>query len=349
MLYTGQKMPASDLLAKEELYKLLNAKLEAKSANLAMQADQLKKERDDFLSKPSTSQSLKELEDEAAPSCANDREIPASKPHKVEPKKSQKSEVHETHSNQSVCRNTLGFGDSVETFMTKTIPSVEGRINHLVPPDNVFSDGDDSTGVSCAQIYALMSNIKLMQEEMDHLLSERKKKDDENAKLNSKIKQLEEDRIKLQRTVNIQQSKMDKLKASESEAAVKYDSLQLQMSALQKEMEKLSKTSKQGAATQSTVELRLTRALDEVDRLKSELQKNKQMHKEKTSEEQQIRETLMTENKMLKKQKAELIVGLKKQLKLIDVLKRQKMHLEAAKLLSFTEEEFMKALDWGKA
>lgn len=25
-----------------------------------------------------------------------------------------------------------------------------------------------------------------------------------------------------------------------------------------------------------------------------------------------------------------------------------KMHFEAAKLLSFTEEEFMKALDWGK-
>lgn len=78
---------------------------------------------------------------------------------------------------------------------------------------------------------------------------------------------------------------------------------------------------------------------------------------------------------MLKKQKAELIVGFKKQLKLIDILKRQKvsvstmmmhnlfivfhrtlggflclqMHFEAAKLLSFAEDEFMKALDWGKS
>lgn len=75
---------------------------------------------------------------------------------------------------------------------------------------------------------------------------------------------------------------------------------------------------------------------------------------------------------MLKKQKAELILGFKKQLRLIDVLKRQKvranmhiqfrvfhrficfsalsqMHLEAARLLSFTEEEFVKALDWGKS
>ena len=27
----------------------------------------------------------------------------------------------------------------------------------------------------------------------------------------------------------------------------------------------------------------------------------------------------------------------------------EQMHFEAAKMLSFTEEEFMKALDWGKA
>uniref|UniRef100_A0A3Q2XGE9 Testis expressed 9 n=1 Tax=Hippocampus comes TaxID=109280 RepID=A0A3Q2XGE9_HIPCM len=194
-----------------------------------------------------------------------------------------------------------------------------------------------------------MANIKMMQEEIDQSsLSLRLDQDDENIKLNTKVKQLEEDRIKLQRTVNIQQTKMDKLKASESEAAVKCDSLQLQVSALHKEMEKLNKSSKQGAVAHNTVELRLTRALDEVERLKSELTKTKQMSKDKSSEEQQTRENLLAENKLLKKQKGELIVGLKKQLKLIDVLKRQKMHLEAAKLLSFTEDEFMKALDWGK-
>ena len=34
-------------------------------------------------------------------------------------------------------------------------------------------------------------------------------------------------------------------------------------------------------------------------------------------------------------------------MKLIDILKRQKMHIESAKLLAFTEDEFVKVLHLG--
>ena len=54
---------------------------------------------------------------------------------------------------------------------------------------------------------------------------------------------------------------------------------------------------------------------------------------------------LRKERARLLVQRGEMVAAFKKQMKLIDTLKRQKMHLEAAKLLHFTEQEFTQALD----
>ena len=43
----------------------------------------------------------------------------------------------------------------------------------------------------------------------------------------------------------------------------------------------------------------------------------------------------------LEAQKQELLVLLKKQAKLVDILKRQKAHIEAAQLLSFTQADYV--------
>ncbi|XP_067342172.1 testis-expressed protein 9 isoform X2 [Channa argus] len=249
----------------------------------------------------------------------------------------------------------MSVEDSADCFLAETIRSMEEKMNNTVTDETVEDDHDVldavdnlGSGISDAQIRAFKAKLRIMQEELDQLSCEFNKKDDENAKLRAKIKEFEEDRAQLQKTMSIQQTQIEKHKALAEESDKKCGGLQLQVSGLNKEIENLNRSQKQAAAIHSSVEVRLNRALEEVERLKTQLNKTQQINKDKISEEHQSKEKLLAENKVLKKQKAELIVGFKKQLKLIDILKRQKMHFEAAKLLSFTEDEFMKALDWGK-
>ena len=94
-------------------------------------------------------------------------------------------------------------------------------------------------------------------------------------------------------------------------------------------------------------ETHLKRALETVSRLKtqvSELQTNVQGD---STGQQTKNDVLEGRIKLLEKQRTDLISAFKKQMKLIDVLKRQKIHIEASRLLAFTEEEFVRTLDWG--
>ncbi|KAL6113133.1 tex9 [Pungitius sinensis] len=363
------KKPSDDFSAKEQQYKLLNAELEAKTADLVRQAEQLMRQQSEVLSKPLSNLLLTNIEDED--------ELRNLKPHRssmLEPGDKVVAKKRVTSTPHNMCTgkqrkepqcktatpmtshgaDLTAVEDADDCFLAKTIRSMEEKMNDSVVVHEDVVDyennaGDDvASGVSDAQIRVLKAKLRIMQEELDQLSCEYYKKDDENAKLSAKMKELEDERARLQKTTNIQQTQIEKHRALAEESDKKCDGLQLQVSALDKEIENLTRSHKQAASVHGTVEVRLNRALEEVERLKTQLNKTKQMNKDKISEEHHSKENLLAENKMLKKQKAELVVGFKKQQKLIDILKRQKMHFEAAKLLSFTEDEFMKALDWGK-
>ncbi|XP_074772871.1 testis-expressed protein 9 isoform X4 [Athene noctua] len=267
------------LLAREEQYKRLNAELEAKTKILVRQAEEVMKCQQEILSRPVSVQSK---------SCEDDRQ-------------SSKIRNLEVQSGDDVAV----LEDCTDFSLAKTISKIEEKLEKGSLPDCLDDDIIPSVGNEIgaeAQIRFLKAQLRVMQEELDSVVCECRKKDDENQNLKSKLKDTEEENTRLQRTIRMQHSQTEKYKMLSQEANSRSKGLQQEVIALGKDV------------------------------AKQEL---------KTIEE------LKTENKKLQKQKGELMTGFKKQLKLIDILKRQKMHIEAARMLSFTEEEFMKALEWG--
>uniref|UniRef100_A0A8C7LG35 Testis expressed 9 n=1 Tax=Oncorhynchus kisutch TaxID=8019 RepID=A0A8C7LG35_ONCKI len=348
----SKKPSTIDLLAKEEEYKRINAELEAKTAELVRQAEQVMSDQNEVLSKPISFHLDVDIEEEDFKN-VNMLESSVMKPTtKVQRKGHFISLIPPFLSPHPAVEDVAVLEDFVDFSLSKTIRNIEGKLDDGDTHDNLMEDIMPSVGHemgSDAQIRFLKAKLCVMQEEFNRLSYECNKKDDANSSLSTNIKEVEEDRARLQKTTNIQQTQIEKHRALAEESNRKGDGLQQQVTALQKEIEGLKRAQKQAATNHSAIEVRLNRALEEVERSKTQLTKIKQMSKDTADQEHNKIETLKAENKKLEKQKAELIVGFKKQLKLIDILKRQKMHFEAAKMLSFTEEEFMKALDWGKS
>ncbi|MBN3289850.1 TEX9 protein, partial [Polypterus senegalus] len=341
-----KKQPQTDLLAKEEEYKRLNAALEAKTAELVREAERVMKEQQEVLSRPVSSYLDDDVEDSShnlgTPEIQNN-EPPISKKvlNKADakskpPKQSRPRSGHQAKKPTSTPGITLAddvavLEDLVDFSLAKTITNIEEKLGKGDgmddPEDDVIPGACNEMG-SESQIRFLKAKLRVMQEELDRLTNECNKKDDEISILSGKVKEMEEERSRLQRTTNIQQTQVEKYKSLAEENGKKSEGFQHQLSALQKELENHKRAQKQAATTHGATEVRLNRALEEVERYKSELNKVKQCSKDTANQEHHKVEQLKAENKKLEKQKAELMTGFKKQLKLIDILKRQKEHIE---------------------
>ncbi|XP_063110320.1 testis-expressed protein 9 isoform X2 [Cavia porcellus] len=359
----GTPLPSLDLLAREREYKRLNAELEAKTVDLVRQAEEAIREQQEVQSRPfSTPKKSYEVEDgysirdplsseglvhvHPETKLKNKSTSPANK---VQNKLQFANKGRKANSSVQTASDVAIPEDFSDFSLAKTISKIEGQLEEGLPErsdDEIFSGAGKDIGTK-AQIRFLKAKLHVMQEELDNVVCECNKKEDDIQHLKSQVKNFEEDCARQQRTINVQQSQIEKYKNLFEEANKKCDELQQQLSSVERELENKRRLQTQAATIQSAIEVRLNRALEEAEKYKLELNKLKQNNKDIANEENKKIEVLKSENKKLEKQKGELMIGFKKQLKLIDILKRQKMHIEAAKLLSFTEEEFMKTLEWG--
>ena len=89
---------------------------------------------------------------------------------------------------------------------------------------------------------------------------------------------------------------------------------------------------------------KLDKLTEELENQKYQLKEGKLNKNIKTDKPKQKQKNLERKQKD-REQNGELIQALKKQMKLIDILKRQKAHIETAKILSFTKEDLVKILE----
>merc|ERR1719239_507084 len=360
----------SDILSREEEYKRLNAELEKKTASLVQEAEMVMRGQESALSKSSyldkisTEDFFDELEDDETQVNKRDRRTPnenAYPPSKLNRPVSSKqsSTVRKKSSRPSSKADNVAVAD--DTFMTslyKEFSDMSTRLNNdtdISFKDNESGADDDDDVLpqaaanmgSEASIRFLKAKLRVMQEELDRLAHENVKKDEENKSYAQKVKDIEEERNRLLRTSSSQQQQIDKHKKLAEDARGKVDSLESQLSTMKKELEQLKRNQKQHQTTQSATEVRLNRALEDIEKYREQLQRTKTASKDSSEADKQRLEQLLSQNKRLEKQKSELMAGFRKQMKLIDILKRQKMHIEAAKMMQFSEEEFVKALEWG--
>ncbi|KAJ8792827.1 hypothetical protein J1605_004012 [Eschrichtius robustus] len=236
----------------------LNAELEAKTADLVRQAEEVIRdqqevrsqsistqtksyeEEDDYsLRRPLLSEGTVHLRSETKPKTKNVDPISKvqNKLHSASKGRKSNSRVKLKYSDVQTANDVAIPEDFSDFSLAKTISKIEGQLEEEglsdYIDDGIFCGVSEDIGTE-AQIRFLKAKLHVMQEELDNVVCECNKKEDEIQDLKSHLKNSEGDCMRQQRTINLQQSQTEKYKTLFEEASKKCDGLQQQLSSVER-------------------------------------------------------------------------------------------------------------------
>jgi len=199
-----------------------------------------------------------------------------------------------------------------------------------------------------SQVKIHKARYKALEENFHGLKGLLQQRDRELVELIKQRDILSTENKKLSRQLSHTNAKVSKAEriAAENESQVAL--LRNQMNEEKRKYKEIQRLHKEHNQKTRTKDIRLTRALEEAEKAKKEVLALRSDNRCSTTSRIQKISGLQKENKQLRLEKKQLVTAFKKQMKLVDILKRQKLHMEAMKLLSYSEEAFLKLVSQGE-
>lgn len=191
------------------------------------------------------------------------------------------------------------------------------------------------------------ARIASLQEELSRTADEVTSRSVEVERLKVELKRAVEENKRLQKVEASSDLSREKSGKQTAELEAKVRDLEAQNAELLRERDQLEVQRRKTTSDMNTKDARINRLTEEVEKHKGALKESKSQDKDRVNADRKEKERLTVEVKKLERQRSELVAAFKKQMKLIDVLKRQRAHIEAAMVLQFTEEEFIRILELG--
>jgi len=211
-----------------------------------------------------------------------------------------------------------------------------------------FSDGGDAGSEALHEtVRSQHLRILALQEELSKTISELAARSSEVQDLRQEANKASVDHQRLQKAHATLEQTQEREKKRMAEIDRKSQDTQREISDLNKERDTLDVQKRKLEAELVSKDARVNRLTEECERYKAAAKDLGNQDRDRAVADRRETDRLQGEVRKLERQRAELVNAFKKQMKLIDVLKRQRAHVEAARVLSFTEDEFIRILELG--